>query len=111
MTLPWILSWIVAESNPLLHALRIYGPQKLIAMAAEAGLQDALPDSYIEGSICSACYSIMSNPEIIRYLSEIARDPAFIRLISYARLQYLGEPGMAEWYESLPGGGRELTIL
>lgn len=93
-----------AESNSILHALRIYGPQKLISMAIEAGLQDSLPESYIEGSICSACYSMMSNPTIVNYLSEIARDPAFIRLISYARLQYLGETRMAEWYESLSGG-------
>lgn len=80
-----------AELNPILHAIRVWGPGKLVSMAKEAGLSEYLPEKYIENSACSACYSIMSSAEIVKYLSELAIDPKFKKLIEYARLYYLQE--------------------
>ena len=85
-----------AESNPILHAIRIWGPRKLIAMAHEAGLSQHLPDAYIEKSLCNACYSLMSNGRLVDYFAGLAEDWEFQRTVAYARVYYLDEPAMVE---------------
>lgn len=84
-----------AETNPILHAVRIWGPYKLIEMAREAGLGAHLPQAYYGNSVCNACYDLMKTPEIVAYLDELARDPAFLRKVAYARIYYLREAEMA----------------
>lgn len=83
-----------AETNAVLHAIRVWGPQYLISLAREAGLGGHLPERYIEGSICNACYSLMATPEIVSFLEDLAQDAAFRRKIAYARVYYLGETEM-----------------
>ena len=85
-----------AETNPILHAIRIWGPQHLISMIKEAGLLSHLPQRYIKGSVCNACYSLMANARIVEFLDRIAEDPSFRREIAYARVYYLGESEMVE---------------
>ena len=80
--------------NTILHAIRIWGPKKLIRMVEEAGLVDELPNNYIKDSICNACYSLVSNPKIVEYLSELINDPEFRRRVAYARAYYLKEYDM-----------------
>lgn len=83
-----------SEINPIYHAIRIWGPKKLITAANDAGLTEYLPKSYVKDSICHACYELMSNSNIRSYLKELAGDPEFRRKIAYARLYYLKESRM-----------------
>jgi MoaA/NifB/PqqE/SkfB family radical SAM enzyme len=85
-----------SEINPIYHAIRIWGPQKLITLAKDAGLAEHLPKEYIKNSICHACYSLMSNNKIRFFLHSLANDSEFRRKVAYARLYYLGEPQMFE---------------
>lgn len=85
-----------AQANPILHAIRVWGPSKLIELAAEAGLNQYLPESYIEGSVCHACYGLMSNPQLVQFLNELMTDKEFQRKVAYARLYYLKELEMLQ---------------
>jgi MoaA/NifB/PqqE/SkfB family radical SAM enzyme len=85
-----------SEINPIYHAIRIWGPIKLISLAAEAGLTRHLPKKYVKDSICHACYALLSNDNIITFLQTLAHDPDFKRKVAYARLYYLGENRMFE---------------
>ncbi|WNZ29441.1 MAG: radical SAM protein [Candidatus Bathyarchaeota archaeon] len=84
----------LSEKNPIYHAIRIWGPQKLISMANEAGLSKHLPTEYVENSICHACYNLLSNDKIRSFLGTLANDFVFQRKVAYARLYYLRENQM-----------------
>jgi MoaA/NifB/PqqE/SkfB family radical SAM enzyme len=85
-----------AEVNPILHAIRIWGPRKLISILKQAGLKQYLPEKYIKDSVCNACYFLMSNERIVEFLDELAEDPKFIEKVAYARVYYLNEQDMME---------------
>jgi MoaA/NifB/PqqE/SkfB family radical SAM enzyme len=87
-----------AETNPVLHALRIWGPAKLVSMLKEKGLGDLLPQDYIVNCICDACYKLFSDPRIVDALQEIFEDEKQKQLVAYARLYYLDETAMLESY-------------
>ena len=59
-------------------------------------MENCLPETYIDGSICSACYYLMSNPTITEFLERLAGDDEFRRKVAYARIYYLNEVRMAE---------------
>jgi organic radical activating enzyme len=80
-----------AERNSVLHAIRIWGPRKLISMISETALRNKLPSSYIAGSVCNACYSLMSDSKIVEYLRELQEDLSFSEKVQYARAYYLKE--------------------
>lgn len=88
-----------AEMNPILHSIRIWGPKRLVSLIKEAGLDKCIPKRYIKGSICDACYALMSNPQAIEYLSNLAKDTEFKRKVAYARLYYLNESEMLKSIE------------
>lgn len=83
-----------AETNSILHAIRIWGPHELISLIKGAGLNKHLPEAYIDGSICYACYMLFSNQEVINFLNQLSRDPEFKRKVAYARAFYLNETQM-----------------
>lgn len=85
-----------AESNPILHAIRIWGPRKLISIAKEAAVDKYLPERYIKDSLCNACYCLVSNSKIIDFLNQLAKDSEFQRKVAYARAYYLNETRMIE---------------
>ena len=85
-----------AQMNPILHVLRVWGPRKLIQMLQEAGYEHLLARNYVEGSICSACYQLFSNPQINELLLALTAKPAFMREVAYARLYYMNESQMAQ---------------
>jgi MoaA/NifB/PqqE/SkfB family radical SAM enzyme len=80
-----------AEVNPILHAIRIWGPRKLVSLAQEAGLGQYLPDTFVKHSICHACYCLMSDARIAEFLSELATDAEFREKVAYGRVYYLRE--------------------
>jgi hypothetical protein len=85
-----------AEANPVLHAIRVWGPRKLISAVKEAGLEQHLPRQYVKDSTCNACYALMSNARIREHLEGLARDKEFIEKVAYARAFYLDELEMAQ---------------
>jgi len=85
-----------SETNPIYHAIRIWGPRKLVTLANDAGLAKFLPEKYVKDSVCHACYSLVSNRRIRTFLQSLARDPEFRRKVAYARLYYLRESRMFE---------------
>jgi MoaA/NifB/PqqE/SkfB family radical SAM enzyme len=80
-----------AEINPILHVVRIWGPQKFISLAKEAGLEQYIPKEYIKNNMCHTCYTLMYNPKIAKYFAHLTNDERFITKIAYARAYYLGE--------------------
>ena len=91
-----------AELNAILHTIRIWGPRKLISLIEERGLIEYLPDRYIKDSVCNACYSLMSNVNIVNFLKQLAEDLEFIQKVAYARVYYLNETKMLELIGQVP---------
>jgi hypothetical protein len=85
-----------AEVNPILHAIRIWGPHKLIALIQAAGLTHELPALYVKDSTCHACYDLMANPALVAFMHQLANDSTFIRKVAYGRVYYLNETRMVE---------------
>jgi hypothetical protein len=85
-----------AETNVLLHALRMWGPRHLIGMLRGAGLGEHLQETYIRECTCDACYNLLANPALAAALGDIARDPAFAREVAYARAVYVQEGQMLQ---------------
>jgi MoaA/NifB/PqqE/SkfB family radical SAM enzyme len=85
-----------AEVNPILHALRVWGPKKLCELARAAGWHAELPSSFVAENVCDACYQIFSRPGLAPFLDGLASDPEFARVTAYARMYYLKEDEMAD---------------
>ncbi len=85
-----------AETNAVLHAVRVWGPRKLIALLQAAGYGDLLPSEYIQNSVCNTCYALMSNPKIAASLATLQSDFEFMRQVAYGRVYYLRENRMVE---------------
>jgi len=85
-----------SETNAILHALRLWGPARLLAWLREAGLGDHLPAVFVSGSVCQACHSILSDPVVRGWLRQLEQDTEFRRKVAYGRLYHLEEPGMLE---------------
>ena len=85
-----------AESNLVLHTIRVWGPQKLVALLAEHGHGSLLPDQYISDCACDICFKLLSDEGVAVALEEIFRDEELQKLLAYARLHYLEEVRLAE---------------
>ena len=89
-----------AEMNTILHAIRIWGPYKIIEMMKKDGLKKDLPDEYVTGSICCTCYDIFNRlqdrEELRTALNKLKEDKEFQEMVSYGRVYYLQETHMAE---------------
>jgi len=85
-----------AQVNPILHAIRIWGPSLLIQMLQDEGLNNLLQKSYLGNSICNACYYLMANPQIVSKLEMLASDADFQRKVAYGRVYYLKEMEMVK---------------
>ena len=83
-----------AELNTILHAIRLWGPKRLIRILQEAGLDNEVPQTFIKDSVCHTCYELMANPTIVDFLMELSEDPEFVRKVAYGRVFYLDEPQM-----------------
>jgi organic radical activating enzyme len=65
-----------AESNVILHTIRIWGPKRLISIMRDAGMGRDLPRLYIKDSVCGACYDLMSNGKVIEFLDHDVQVPS-----------------------------------
>jgi MoaA/NifB/PqqE/SkfB family radical SAM enzyme len=85
-----------AETNTVLHALRLWGPARLHALLVEAGLGDRLPTAFVSDSACQACHIMLSDPAVREWLHQLEQDPEFRRKVAYGRLYHLEETGMLD---------------
>lgn len=85
-----------AETNPILHTIRIWGPYKLVEFLKEHGFHSLLPKEYIENCICDACYKLLADEKIVRVLLDIFQDKELKEMIAFGRLYYLKENTMVE---------------
>lgn len=87
-----------SELNSVLHTIRVWGPQKLVSLLRQNGLDALLPKEYICNCICDVCYKLLSDERIVDALENILQDEQLRQTIAYARLYYLNETTMAELY-------------
>ena len=85
-----------AQTNTILHALRAWGPKKLIELISASDVATEIPGQFIRESACDACYKLMANERIVTFLQHLGRDTAFRRKVAYARAYYLNEPEMVQ---------------
>ena len=83
-----------AQRNSVLHALRVWGPRRLVELLQEAGYGSLLPQRYVEGSVCAACFSLMSDARVVAALNALAEDAVWAEKVAYGRLFYLKEEEM-----------------
>jgi hypothetical protein len=85
-----------AESNPYVHAMRLWGPYGLSVILKEHGFGNLLPMEYIKDCPCDACFKLFTNRRLVNALDTIMRNDEMLKLIAYGRATYLDEPAMAQ---------------
>ena len=86
-----------AESNAVLHFIRVWGPAELHNRLCHAGV--ALQSRFAANSPCSVCSRLMSQPDAVDALRRLAQDSAFVERVAYGRAWYLNEPEMVRQIE------------
>ena len=86
-----------AELNTALHAIRIWGPHKILSLLKERNKQLLLPTEFIDRCNCDVCYRMFKDKEIVDLLAKIQEDDEeFRQEVAYGRLFYLNETKMLE---------------
>lgn len=80
-----------AQKNPILHAIRIWGPKRIAEILRENDMGEYLPKKYVANSLCNACYTIFKEPKICRYFEREMHNPKFVDYVSEGRKYYLDE--------------------
>jgi len=84
-----------AQRNPILHAIRIWGPHRLLELL-ERKTGTKLLDQFVENNICDICYRLFSNRKLKALIESLAEGGEFVQMIAYARAFYLKEYEMLE---------------
>jgi MoaA/NifB/PqqE/SkfB family radical SAM enzyme len=98
-----------AQVNPILHAIRIWGPHRLLELL-ERKTETKLLDQFIENNICDICYRLFSSRECKKLIESFAVDREFIQMIAYARAFYLRENEMLEMINTAKHGTELLCL-
>lgn len=85
-----------AELDTALHAIRLWGPQRLFTMLKERYGELMLPAEFIAECNCDVCYRLFKNEKIVKSLQEIQNDEKFRQEVAYGRVFYLNETTMLE---------------
>ena len=85
-----------AESNPILHTIRVWGPHRLVSLLRQHHRDTSLPGEYIRDSACDVCYKLLSDAQTVAALEDILQNDEFLQTLAYARVYYLKETKMAE---------------
>lgn len=83
-----------AESNPLLHLIRVWGPHRMVSLLQSRGHGELLPKEYLCGSSCDICSRILFDKRIAEILTKILNEPENRNVIAYARKQRLDKTEM-----------------
>jgi MoaA/NifB/PqqE/SkfB family radical SAM enzyme len=86
-----------AEGNAVLHGLRVWGPGRLVSLIRDAFGDSALPEQFINNTICDPCYKIMSNRKLMPWIEQLTKDPEYIRTVAYGRSYHLKEVEMLSY--------------
>jgi MoaA/NifB/PqqE/SkfB family radical SAM enzyme len=93
-----------AETNYILHTLRLRGPNKLVSMIRQTELKSELPEKFIQNEICDPCYRIMSSPKLIEWLDQLAKQPEYQKTVAHGRAYHLKETEMLCYFLGWPKG-------
>lgn len=80
-----------AERNAVLHAVRIWGPGKLLSILESWGRGVLPPNKHIGEGHCDACYGLVSDVNTAGLVEELAEDAEFKRMVEFGRKYYLKE--------------------
>jgi organic radical activating enzyme len=87
-----------ADINPVIHALRLWGPSELVHLVQEQAKKDGclfIPPLKDEvHNLCSLCKYIVNNQNYIKMLMHAIQDPDVLHEIAVGRLMELGEVSM-----------------
>jgi hypothetical protein len=83
-----------AELNTVLHAIRVWGPHKLMSWLNRIGCPEELPSRYIKDCTCDVCYKLLSNPRLASYIEALTHEEEFAIKTAYGRMYYLAEDAM-----------------
>jgi organic radical activating enzyme len=85
-----------SESNPYVHAARLWGPYGLSVILREHGFGNLLPREYIKDCPCDACFKLFTDRRLVKALDAIMWDDEMLKLVACGRAAYLDEPAMAQ---------------
>jgi hypothetical protein len=85
-----------SESNPYVHAMRLWGPYGLFVILKEHGFGNFLPREFIKDSPCDACLKLFTDRRLVKALDTILCGDEMLKLIACGRAAYLDEPAMAQ---------------
>jgi len=85
-----------SESNPYVHAMRLWGPYGLFVILKEHGFGNLLPGEYIKDSPCDACLKLFTDRRLVKAMDAIMCDDEMLKLIACGRAAYLDEPALAQ---------------
>lgn len=78
-----------AETNPLLHLIRVWGPHRMVSLLQSRGHGDLLPKEYLCGSSCDICSRLLCDKRLAEILTQILNEPENRNVIAYAQRQRL----------------------
>ena len=85
-----------SESNPYVHAMRLWGPYGFSVILKEHGFGNLLPLEYIKDCPCDACFKLFTDRRVVKALDAIMCDDEMLKLIACGRATYLEEPALAQ---------------
>jgi organic radical activating enzyme len=85
-----------SESNPYLHAMRLWGPYGFSVILMEHGFGHLLPKEYIKDCPCDACFKLFTDRRLVKALDAIMLDDEMLKLVAIGRAAYLDEPALAQ---------------
>jgi MoaA/NifB/PqqE/SkfB family radical SAM enzyme len=89
-----------SEGNPILHGLRIWGPERLVSIVKGTFGDSIFSERFIKDVICDPCYKIMSNRKLMAFVEQLANDPEYIRTVAYGRYYHLNEIEMLDYLKN-----------
>jgi MoaA/NifB/PqqE/SkfB family radical SAM enzyme len=87
-----------AETSPVVHAIRLWGPSELLRFierqAACEGRRFALPPPSAFPEMCSLCRFVLTDPDCVELLQRAVATPDVYHEVATARLIDFAEPSM-----------------
>lgn len=80
-----------SQRNPILHGLRIWGPQFWHRLVEAHGPKSSLPEGYYTDCPCEGCIALLKDPVISGFLSKAVLSQELRSYVSWARQTLLRE--------------------
>ncbi|HMK59809.1 MAG TPA: radical SAM protein [Dissulfurispiraceae bacterium] len=89
-----------AETNAILHTIRVWGPYRILEWLNRIGCSEKMPSSYMKDCTCDVCYKLLSDERLQPYIELLANNEEFAERTKYGRLYHLGEEEVLQPLES-----------